>query len=92
MRRGGIVTVVGLYAKPFPFFPTPAVRAELDLRFSYASHQRHYQVALDLIRRRVVDLAPLVESFPLSQAPAAVAGAMARRVIKPLLLPWEVPG
>lgn len=85
-RRGGVVTVVGLYAKPVEFFPTTPVRNELDLRFSYASFHPDYLTALDLLAAGRIDAAALCEPFPLARGVEAFAAALAKQITKPLLV------
>lgn len=88
VRRGGSITVVGLYAKPASLFMTTAAREELTIRGSYASSYPHYLRALDLIGQGLIPLDRLVQSYPLSDARAAFDDALSQRSIKPVLLPW----
>jgi threonine dehydrogenase-like Zn-dependent dehydrogenase len=87
VRRGGEITVVGMFAEPLTFFPTEAVRSELSLLFSYASNYADYRVALDLLARGVVEPIPLTRSYPFERATEAFEAAGAGRVVKPLLIP-----
>jgi L-iditol 2-dehydrogenase len=87
VRWGGNITVVGLFAEPMSFFPTEAVRSELGLLFSYASSYPDYAVALDLLASGAIDPGPLVQTYPLQEAPRAFEEAAAGRAVKPLLMP-----
>jgi L-iditol 2-dehydrogenase len=87
VRRGGTITVVGMFSKRLSFFPTKAVRSELSLLFSYASNYPDYKVALDLLARGEVGSAPLVRPYPLEEALEAFEAAGTGRAVKPLLIP-----
>lgn len=87
VRRGGTVTIVGMFSGQISFFPTDAVRSELSLLFSYASNYADYQIALDLLARGVIDTTPLVQPYRLVEAPQAFAAASAKHAVKPLLIP-----
>lgn len=87
VRWGGVITVVGLFSEPMSFFPTEAVRSELGLLFSYASSYPDYAVALDLLASGAIHLDPLIQTYPLEEAPQAFEEAAAGRAVKPLLMP-----
>lgn len=86
-RRGGTITVVGLYAQSFAFFPTTAVRSELSMNFSYASNHHDYAVAADLLAQHAASLEHLVQRYPLDEAPRAFFDARSGNTIKPVLIP-----
>jgi L-iditol 2-dehydrogenase len=87
VRRGGTILVVALFDREFPWFPSPAVRAELTMLFNYASSYADYARAIDLIVTRAVDIKRLGQQFPLRQARDAFQEAEAGRTIKPILIP-----
>ncbi len=87
VRRGGIVTVVSLFAGPVTFVPTDAVRAELTVNFSYASSFPDYERALELLAAGDVSLDGVIDRFPLADAGAAFAAAREGRAVKPLIVP-----
>ena len=87
VRRGGTITVVGMFSQRLSFFLTEAVRSELGLLFSYASNYPDYKIALDLLARGKVDSVPLVRPYRLEEAPEAFKAAGDGRVVKPLLVP-----
>lgn len=87
VRRGGQVTLVGLYPQPVNWFATTAVREELTIRCSYGSGYPNYVQAIELMRAGAIPMEALVQRYPLSRGPAAFADALAKRTLKPLLLP-----
>lgn len=86
LRRGGSLVVVGMYTEEFLWSPTVAVRGEYTLYFSYASVYRDYQFAFDLIAAGKLDLATLVNRFPLKEAGRAFEAVMQGSTIKPILI------
>ncbi|MBU2226318.1 MAG: alcohol dehydrogenase catalytic domain-containing protein [Proteobacteria bacterium] len=87
IRRGGSMVVIGMYAHEFAWIPTPSVRAEHSLFFSYASADRDYRFALDVMAGGILDLEPLVSHFPLDRAGEAFRAAEVGAVVKAVLLP-----
>lgn len=87
IRRGGSMVVIGMYAQEFSWIPTPSVRAEHSLFFSYASADRDYRFALDVMAGGILDLEPLVSRFPLDRAGEAFRAAEVGAVVKAILLP-----
>jgi L-iditol 2-dehydrogenase len=87
VRPGGTITVVGIYVDRMDFSPTPAVRAELDVLFSFASNYADYEAALDLLASGAVDPSPLASKYPLEAAPEAFEEAGAGREVKAMLEP-----
>lgn len=86
-RPGGMITVVGLYAEEMLFSPTPAVRAELSLLFSYACNYADYREALDLLGRGAIDPGPLLSMYPLGSASEAFKAVSKGQVVKAMLVP-----
>jgi L-iditol 2-dehydrogenase len=86
VRRGGTIVVVALYADDLTFTPTDAVRAELTVRFSYASAHPDYVRALALLASGAVDPEPLLDRFVLARAGDAFDAAYAGEVVKPLIV------
>lgn len=87
LRRGGHLTVVGMYAQPVNWFMTTAVRNELTINCSYASAYPSYVQAIELIRTGRIPVGPVVRRYPLADGPRAFAAALAKQVMKPLLIP-----
>ena len=87
VRRGGSLSVVGMYAQATEFFPTTAVRAELTLSFSYASNYQDYETAARILEGHAAELEPLTTRFLLEDAAEAFDQALAGGVVKALLIP-----
>ena len=87
VRRGGALSVVGMYAQATEFFPTVAVRAELTLSFSYASNHQDYETAARILEGHASELKTLTTPFPLEHAAEAFDQALAGGVVKALLIP-----
>lgn len=92
VRRGGTVTVVGVFADRFTFFPTDAVRGELDMAFSYASARPHYQRALELLADGAFDTDAIVDRYPLAATADALEAAASGDAVKPLIVPGDESG
>lgn len=98
-RTGGKVVLIGLAAIPRGVDWTPIWMNELEVKGSFACSTeefrgrrfRTYEVALELMRERRVDLSPLVtHKFPLDRYREAIATAAGKRrakAIKVLLQP-----
>jgi threonine dehydrogenase-like Zn-dependent dehydrogenase len=87
VRAGGTVVVVGLYAEEMRFFPTPAVRRELSLLFSYSCNYADYETALGLLGSGALDPAPLLSKYPLGDASEAFEAVGKGRAVKAILVP-----
>jgi len=87
VRRGGQVTLVGLYARPASLFMTTAVRDELTLRGAYASSHPNYVRAIQLLEAGLLPVEPLLSRYALNRGQAAFEDALARRTLKPVLVP-----
>lgn len=87
VRPGGTIAVVGLYAEEMRFSPTPAVRRELSLLFSYSCNYADYQTALDLLGSGAIDPGPLLSKYPLEVAPEAFEAVSQGRTVKAMLVP-----
>lgn len=87
VRRGGQVTLVGLYARSATLFMTTAVRDELTIRGAYASNYPNYIRAIQLLEAGMLPIEPLLSRYPLRQGQAAFEDALARRTLKPVLIP-----
>jgi L-iditol 2-dehydrogenase len=86
IEKGGTIVVVALYSGPFPFDPSVAVRRELEIRASYASVWDDYERAIAFIADGTVRVEPLIARFPLAEAERAFQQALAREVMKPVLV------
>lgn len=86
LRKGGQLTIMGLYARSTQIFITTAVRNEIVLQTSYSSLWRNYEQAIKLIDSDLVDVNTLVEKFPLHDAEIAFQNSLNKKVIKAVLL------
>ncbi len=87
VRPGGKIIVVGLYAEQMSFYPTSAVRRELDVVFSYSCSYADYRTALSLLSSGAVDPGPLISRYPLRDARKAFEVTGGGRVVKAMLVP-----
>lgn len=86
VHRGGNIVVVALYNKEMTWFPSPAVRDELSVLFSYASTRRDYLQAISLMADQAMDFSVLAQQFPLEQAGEAFREALGGQLLKPVLV------
>lgn len=87
VRRGGSLTLVGLYAQPVTWFMTTAVRDELTIRCSYASAYPDYERAAELLASGLIPVESLIRRYPLADALTAFRDASEKKVMKPILIP-----
>ena len=87
VRRGGSITLVGLYARPVTWFMTMAVREELTVKGSYGSTYGNYLQAISLLAAGRIPAGPLTVHYPLTDGVRAFTDALERRVLKPILIP-----
>ena len=87
VRPGGTVVVVGIYAEEMSFSPTPAVRRELSVLFSYSCNYADYETSLDLLASGVLDPGPLLSKYPLEGALEAFEQVGRGRAVKAILVP-----
>lgn len=87
LRKGGQLTVVGLYARPAEIFFTAAVRKEIVIRTSYSSRWVNYEQAIRLINSGQVEVESLARVFPLADAVEAFQASLQKEVVKAVLKP-----
>lgn len=87
VRRGGSITVVGMYSQPVSWFMSTPVREELTIRCSYASSYPNYLQAIELMVTGKIPINKVTKPYPLQEGLKAFADALAKKVFKPLLLP-----
>ncbi|MFN7115958.1 MAG: glutathione-dependent formaldehyde dehydrogenase, partial [Saprospiraceae bacterium] len=73
VRRGGTVSVVGVYASPYDNFPIHRIFDKgLTMRFGQAPVQYYIDELLDLVQQKQVVLDDIIShTLPLSEAPHA---------------------
>lgn len=86
VRKGGSVTLLGIYAKPNEVFFTQFVRNEIRINTSYTCLWENYEQALQLVAGGQLDLKPLIASYPFEKGLQAFADGLSKKVIKPVLL------
>ena len=85
--KGATVVLVALYGGPVETDLAWVVRRELSLQATYAANWIDYERSIEFLKTGAVEVAPLITTYPLSDAPQAFDDALARRVLKPVLLP-----
>jgi L-iditol 2-dehydrogenase len=86
VRKGGSVTLLGIYSKANEVFFTQFVRNEVRINTSYTCLWANYEQALQLVASKQIDLQPLMASYSFSKGLQAIEDALAKKVIKPVLL------
>jgi L-iditol 2-dehydrogenase len=88
--KGGTVVLVALYGGLVEADLAWVVRRELSLQATYAANWTDYERSIGFVRSGAVKLNPLVSTYELPDAERAFEDALARRVLKPVLLPASV--
>lgn len=86
VRKGGSVTLLGIYAKPNEVFFTQFVRNEIRINTSYTCTWKNYEQALQLVASGQLDLKPLIAAYPFEKGLQAIEDGLAKKVIKPVLI------
>lgn len=86
VRKGGSITVLGIYSKSNEVFFTHFVRNEISFHTAYTCTWKNYEQALQLVASGQVDLKPLIAAYPFEQGLQAIADGLAKKVIKPVLI------
>lgn len=86
VRKGGSITLLGIYSKANEVFFTPLVRNEIQVYTSYTCTWENYEQALKLVAGGQVDLKPLMSKYPFEQGLQAIADGLAKTAIKPVLI------
>jgi len=85
--KGATVVLVALYGGPVETDLAWVVRRELSLQATYAANWIDYERSIGFLRSGAVQVAPLITTYPLVDAERAFDDALARRVLKPVLIP-----
>lgn len=85
VRKGGSITILGIYSKHNDVFFTPLVRNEIQLYTSYTCTWENYEQALKLVASGQVDLKPLMSKYPFSDGLKAIKDGINKTAIKPVL-------
>ncbi|WP_366922223.1 alcohol dehydrogenase catalytic domain-containing protein [Metallumcola ferriviriculae] len=86
-RKGGALTIIGLYPGPSQIFITPVVRKEIIIRTSYSSKWVNYRQAMNLIASGRLEVNPLITKYPLQKALDGFNAALEKKIVKAVLVP-----
>lgn len=86
VRKGGSITLLGIYSKANEVFFTPLVRNEIQVYTSYTCTWENYEQALKLVAAGQVDLKQLMSKYPFEQGMQAIRDGLAKTAIKPVLI------
>ena len=86
VRKGGSVTLLGIYPKTNEVFFTQLVRNEININTSYTCTWNNYEQALQLVASGQLDLKPLMACYPFEQGLQAIEDGLSKKVIKPVLV------
>lgn len=86
IRKGGSMTCIGIYQKPFEIFLTDLIRNEIQLHTSYTCLWENYEQALHLTECGQIDLKSLMTVYPFDKALEAFQDALDKKVTKPVLI------
>lgn len=86
VRKGGSITLLGIYSKPNEVFFTTLVRNEIQIYTSYTCTWENYEQALKLVASGQVDLKPLMSKYPFEQGLKAIEDGISKIAIKPVLI------
>lgn len=86
VRKGGSLTLIGIYSKPVELFFTNLVRNEIHINTSYTCTWKNYEQALQLIASKQVNLKPLLAIYPFDEGLKAFEDGLAKKILKPVLV------
>jgi len=86
LRRGGHLTIVGMPSQPIELNVALMVRSELTVNMSYSSKWDNYEKTLDYLAKGILYIKPLLKEYPFDLAESAFEDALAKRVVKPVLI------
>lgn len=87
LRRGGHLSVVGIYSQPVSWLMTAAVREEFTISCSYGSTYANYLRCIELLTAGKIPVEAVTRQYALSDGPCAFADVISKKELKPLLLP-----
>lgn len=86
IRKGGAMTLIGVYSKSVEIFFTPLLRSEVSITTSYSSTWKNYEQALHLIASGQINLKPLMAIYPFDDGLKAFEEGLAKKVLKPVFI------
>lgn len=86
VRKGGSLTLLGIYSKALDIFFTPLIRNEIAINTSYTCTWSNYEQALKLIACGQINLKPLLSIYNFADCQQAFQDALDKKVLKPVLI------
>ncbi len=86
LKKGGQLTILGIYNKPFEIPMTQLVRNEIVLNTSYTSSWYDYEKTLQLLSLGDLKLKELCKEYPIEEGVQAFEDAVAKKVTKPVIV------
>lgn len=86
VRKGGSITLLGVFAEPMEIFFSSLIRNEILLSTSYTSTYDNYEQALKLIASGQVNMKPLIKEYAFNNYLQAFNDAIDKKVLKPVLI------
>lgn len=86
VRKGGSITILGVFSEPMEIFFSPLIRNEILLSTSYTSTYDNYEQALKLISCGQVSMKPLIKEYAFQDYLQAFHDAIDKKVLKPVLI------
>ncbi|MCL5935680.1 MAG: zinc-binding dehydrogenase [Firmicutes bacterium] len=84
-RKGGSITLVGIYGVEAEVHFAPLVRNEIHVKTSYTATWENYEQSLNLIASGLVQVGPLINTYPFVEGIQAFEDALAKKTLKPVL-------
>ncbi|BAF58453.1 threonine dehydrogenase and related Zn-dependent dehydrogenases [Pelotomaculum thermopropionicum SI] len=85
VKKGGSITLVGIYGSGAEINFAPLVRGEIQIKTSYTATWENYEQSLSLISRGLVQVRPLIDTYPFEEGVQAFVDALNKKVLKPVL-------
>ncbi len=87
VRKGGFVTVLGVYSEPIEIFMPTLLRNEIPLSTSYTSTYDNYEQGLKFLSSGQLVLKPLIKEYDFfTEYSLAFQDALDKKVFKPVLI------
>lgn len=87
LRRGGTLSLVGIYSKPTNIFFTTLVRKEISIRTSYSSNWTNYRQAMELLGGGSIQVEPLIKKYKIENALEGFQDSLEKSVSKAVIIP-----
>lgn len=86
VRKGGSITILGVFSEPMEVFFSPLIRNEMLLSTSYTPTYDNYEQALKLIASGQVNMQPLIQTYKFEDYLQTFRDAIEKKVLKPVLV------